>query len=152
MEKEKRGGKREGAGRPPNEPEIGLDPKLSKGFASSVFARIKELKLKFRLDETHPDLQSDRPEKVALAEKEIEKRKAAAPPIESAEDYALDMLQPCDAASKEFFKLLLAYQLGKPVQPVITADTRETAPELDFGNLRMPTADQAKSRTPRKPN
>jgi|SRR5208282_5847058 len=137
-------------GRPANTPELGLETELSKGFATGVFRRIKELELKFRVDETHPDLHSDRPEKVALAEREIEKRIAAAPVIASAEDYALDMLKARDLASKEFFKLLLAYQLGKPVQPVIQRDTRENVPELDFGNLIMPAGGQ--SRTPGQPN
>jgi hypothetical protein len=54
--------------------------------------------------------------------------------IESADDYALDILKARDAESKSFFKLLLAYQLGKPVQPTIVADTRENIP-LQRGDL-----------------
>lgn len=106
----KRGGKRTGAGRPKNEPDI-EDLKIGKGFATRVLSRLKELKLQTGSHE-----------------------------IRSAEDYALDILRTRDAEARAFFKLLLAYQLGKPVQPVIQADTRETAPELEFGNLIMPSA------------
>jgi hypothetical protein len=116
-----RGGKRANAGRKKNSPDID-DVKIGKGFATRVLARIKELKLK----------------------------DATLGTIKSAEDYALSLLSPQDAEAKSFFKLLMAYQLGKPVQPVMTADTRESAPELDFGNLRMPAGPQ--SGTAGKPN
>ncbi len=88
-------------GRPKNEADVG-DPLVGKGFATKVFARIHELNLK------------------AVSDAKIA--------IKTAEDYALDMLRPQDAESKAFFKLLLAYQLGKPVQPSIQADTREFIP------------------------
>jgi hypothetical protein len=124
----KRGGKRTGAGRKRNEPDTG-DLRIGKGFASNVFSRIKELKLNATKADGKPGDE-----------------------IKNAEDYALDILRPRDAASRDLFKLLLAYQLGKPVQPVITADTRETAPELDFGNLAMPASGNAKPGTARRPN
>jgi hypothetical protein len=133
---ELRGGARSEAGREKNEPDF-EDIKVGKGFATRVFARIKELGLRGRVDETDPDLQSEDGRKRAAAEKRIEKRKEGAPRIRTAEDYALEILRPQDGAARQFFKDLLLWQLGKPVQPVITADTRETAPELDFGNLVM---------------
>ena len=100
-------------GRPKNEADTN-DIGLGKGFASGVLARIKELKLK----------NGDQKE------------------IQSAEDYALDMLSARDAEARSFFKLLLAYRLGKPVQPVMTADTRENRPEVDFDGLAMPAGSQ----------
>jgi hypothetical protein len=100
-------------GRPKNEPDVS-DPTVGKGFATRVFARLHELKL---------TAQSDA--KIA---------------IKTAEDYALDMLRPQDAESKAMFKLLLAYQLGKPVQPTMQADTRENVPDLDLGRLCMPSS------------
>jgi hypothetical protein len=120
-----RGGRREGAGRKKNEPDV-QDLAFGKGFATRVLARIKELKLH-----------------------EIKADGKPGTEIKSAEDYALDLLRGRDAASREFFKLLLAYQLGKPVQPTITADTRENVPALDYGKLPR-TFDQP--RTPGKPN
>jgi hypothetical protein len=121
--KSNRGGKREGAGRKPNAPDV-TDLKIGKGFATRVFGRIKELQLKDALGHE----------------------------IKSADDYALMMLSSQDAEAKAFFKLLLAYQLGKPVQPTMQADTRETAPELDFGDLIMPAPGAAKPGTAGKPN
>jgi len=157
-----RGGKREGAGRPKNEPDEN-NIKIGKGFATRVLARIVELKLRYRLEGETPDAEpayfdddaDDKPAK-KLAAKAKDKNKPTEPGlILSAEDYCLDILRPRDAAARDMFKLLLAYQLGKPVQPTITADTRETAPELDFGNLVMPDApadSKAKSRASGKPN
>ena|ERR1035438_9399155 len=62
------------------------------------------------------------------------------PNIHNAEDFGLQILAlgPTDATARIFFKDLLLWRLGKPVQPVITADTRESAPELNFDGLRMP--------------
>jgi hypothetical protein len=60
--------------------------------------------------------------------------------IRSAEEYALDILKARDGEAHSFFKLLLAYKHGKPVQPVMSGDTREDTRELDFGNLPMPAA------------
>jgi hypothetical protein len=104
---EKRGsGDHSKAGRKKNVPEAN-DVKFGKGFATRVFARIKELNLK------------------AANGKEIK----------SAEDMALNLLVTQDAGAKAFFKDLLLWQLGKPVQPTITADTRETQAALERGNL-----------------
>ena len=105
-----------------------------------MFARVANLKLKYAVDENDSDLDSDDDKKRAAAEKRIAERVAKAPAISTAEDYALDILAKRDLAARDLFKLLLAYQLGKPVQPTIQADTRETAPELNFGNLVMPNA------------
>src|ERR1017187_996667 len=124
----KRGGTREGAGRKKNEPDAD-SIKVGKGFATRVFSRIGELKLRAEAANGKPGVE-----------------------IKTAEDYALFLLAAMDGASRNFFNLLLAYQLGKPVQPVMTADTREPARELDFGNLIMPAAPSAKSGTARKPN
>jgi hypothetical protein len=112
-----RGGYREGAGRRKNTPEDKGDGKIGKGWATKVLNRIGELQLKAAGEDGKPGKD-----------------------IQSAEDYALDILRLRDAESRSFFKLLLAYKHGKPVQPVMTADTREIAPELDFDGLRMPAA------------
>lgn len=110
----KHGGNREGAGRKKNNPDVGLDPKLSKGFATRVLSRIKELKL------LGPD----------------------GKPLESAEDYALQILAPNDAKAHTFFDRLLDREFGKPVQPTIQRDTRENRPEVDFDGLAMPAGSQ----------
>lgn len=123
--KSNRGGKRAGAGRPKNIPDAGLDTKFSKGFASRVFGRIKDLKLKASGQDGKPGAE-----------------------IKTAEDYALDILGQRDAEGRAFFKLLLAYQLGKPVQPTMQADTRETAPPLDYGNLPRAFDKPPESRKP----
>jgi hypothetical protein len=41
---------------------------------------------------------------------------------------------------------------GKPAQGVFIGDTRENAPDLDFGNLLMPAGPEDQSGTPGKPN
>lgn len=97
-------------GRPKNEAEAN-DIKIGKGFASRVLDRIGELK---------------------LLEVKADGKPGGA--IQNAEDYALDVLRSRDAAAREMFKLLLAYQLGKPVQPTFVQDTREFRP-LERGNL-----------------
>ncbi len=118
-----RGGKREGAGRKRNAADVD-DIKVGKGFATRVLARVKELNLKTKRGKE----------------------------IKSAEDYALDMLEAGDAEAKSFFKLLLAYQLGKPVQPTITADTREFASPLERGSQRSYFETPAHSAGSDKPN
>lgn len=97
-------------GRPKNQPEASDNGKMGKGFWTRVFARVSELGLKDKSGQ----------------------------PIRNAEDYALSILGQNDAEARSLFRLGLAYQFGKPVQPTITADTRETVPDLDFGNLIMP--------------
>jgi len=139
---EARGGSRAAAGaagRPRNEPDE-LDIKLSKGWASGVLNRIGELGLRYRDDDDDdPELESDNPTLKAAAIARVKKRIDSAPVIRNAEDYALDILRRRDAAARDLFKLCLAYRLGKPVQPVIQADTREDAPELEWDGLRMPS-------------
>lgn len=142
---ELRGGARAEAGRDRNEADF-EDVKVGKGFATRVFARIKELGLRGRI-ENDAELKSDDKK----TREKAEKRLAKAPSIKSAEDYALEILRPMNARSEQFFKDLLMWQLGKPVQPVITADTRETAPELDFGDLIMPSAPGGKAGGKAKP-
>jgi hypothetical protein len=102
-----RGGKRPGAGRKKNVPDV-EDVKIGKGFATRVLSRVAELKLK------DPHIGD----------------------IKTAEDLALSQLGTGDAEAKSFLRLLLAYQLGKPVQPTITADTREFSTPLARGNSR----------------
>lgn len=59
--------------------------------------------------------------------------------INSAEDYALDILKRQSLAGEDsFFRYMVDRQFGKPVQATIQRDTRESIPELDFGNLTMP--------------
>jgi hypothetical protein len=86
-----RGGKRPNAGRRRNKPEA-EDGKLTKGFASRVLARIRELDLKD--DNGHV--------------------------IKNAEDYALQILRAGDAEARAFFRNLLDRQYGKPAQAVVS--------------------------------
>jgi hypothetical protein len=59
--------------------------------------------------------------------------------IENAVDYALAKLYCGDKQIEAMlFKMVVEHKYGKPAQPVISKDTREDAPELDFGNLAMP--------------
>lgn len=55
--------------------------------------------------------------------------------IESAEDYALDILKSRDSEARAFFRYMLDRQYGKPVQATITTDTRESQEPLDRGDL-----------------
>jgi hypothetical protein len=121
----------------PEIPETEMSFKIGKGFATQVLNRIGELKL----------------------ESKVKDKKGKARKIRDAVDYALEFLRPQDSESQTFFKLLLAYRHGKPVQPVMQADTRETAPELEFDGLYMPAGAgerragaAAKSAASRKPN
>lgn len=71
--------------------------------------------------------------------------------VKSAEDYILYLLNAGDMRlCSENINKLLDRKLGKPAQSVIHADTRETAPDLNFGDLAMPASD--KPGTPGKPN
>lgn len=134
---ELRGGSREDAGRTANEPDEKAT-EVQRGFATRVLLRIRELKLQYRVDIDEPDLESEDVKKREAAEKRKAAKLAAAPAIKDAEDYALDILRPRDVAARELFKLMLAYQLGKPVQPVMSGDTRELVPEVEFDGLIMP--------------
>lgn len=55
--------------------------------------------------------------------------------IESAEDYALDILRKRDMEARSFFRYMLDRQYGKPVQATITTDTREAQQPLERGDL-----------------
>ena len=125
-QKKGRGGAGRGQGRKKNVAEEGS---IGKGFATRVMNRIGELGLQFQVGK-------------------IEKLKAI--DIKSAEDYALSILATQDSEAKTFFRYIVDRRFGKPVQATIQRDTRETSPELDFGNLTMPASSQ--SRTTGQPN
>lgn len=60
--------------------------------------------------------------------------------IGSAEDYALQILKQRDGEAHSFFRYMLDRQYGKPAQATFKADTRESSPEVEFGNLPMPAS------------
>lgn len=69
----------------------------------------------------------------------------------NAEEYALTFLTSTDInIAKTFFDRLLDRRYGKPPQPVFNADTRESAPELEYGDLPMPSTSEP--RKAGKPN
>lgn len=117
-------------GRPRND--IPTGPIGGKGFAGRVFARLKELKLK------------------AVNLKDASGKALV---IQSAEDYALDILAAQDAEATTFFKNCIDRIEGKPVQPTFQKDTRENQrPEVDFGDILMPAAPDRQPGATGKPN
>lgn len=105
---------------------------MGKGFAARVFGRIKELKLKAQF------LKDDHDKAVVIT---------------SAEDYALDILAAQDAEATTFFKYCIDRIEGKPVQPTFQKDTRENQrPEVEFGDILMPTAPSGQPGASGKPN
>src|SRR6185437_6286384 len=116
-EPRKRGGRRAGAGRPANQPDDNpSEIKLDKHFASNV---LKLIGSKIRGEHW---------------------TKLTLDTVQSAEEYALLFLNGITGTQQAFLLRLLEWKMGKAVQPVMSADTRETAPELTFGNLPMPAA------------
>lgn len=102
-----RGGKREGAGRKQLKPEDS-DIFAGKKFGTLTLERIGELGLKFKDGRA----------------------------IKTAMDYALHLIQGGGKTAEDMFKLCVAYQNGKPVQPTIQAAQQgEGSEPLARGNL-----------------
>jgi hypothetical protein len=121
----KHGGARAGAGRPKVTVEEPL--KIDKGFAARVMGLVGK---------------TIRGEPWTKITRETAK---------NAEEYALTFLNSGDVGvSKSFFDKLLDRRFGKPPQPIFNADTRESAPDVDFGDLPMPAHNQPAA--PGKPN
>lgn len=121
------GGKRENSGRKPKQREEIPGFKPDKRFAQRVMALIgKDIRNKSWLELT-------------------------AKTVKSAEEYALLFLINPNAQAQAFFLRLLEWRLGKAPQPVFQGDTREDAPELEFGDIPMP-AHAAQPGTSGKPN